>query len=47
MNELYNTHSLILQHVETLVSIPDIAPVLVPDSCVPVSKRQAAFTHLN
>lgn len=47
MNELYNTHSLILQHVETLVSIPDLSPVLVSDGCAPVSKRQAAFTHLN
>lgn len=47
MNELYNTHSLILQHVETLVSILDLSHMLVPESCAPVSKRQAAFTYPN
>lgn len=51
LNELYNTHSLILQHIETLVCDPHLFRYFVyayiDDDTVPnsVTKRQAASAN--
>ena len=40
LNELYNTHSLILQHVETLVrALHDQVTHMIYLYCLPVTKR--------
>ena len=43
MNELYNTHSLILQHIETLVSVwcDGIIPMLM--SCISLQMTNNTF----
>jgi hypothetical protein len=38
LNELYNTHSLLTQHIEVLVSVSDLA-IYHANICVAVSER--------
>lgn len=47
LNELYNTHSLILQHIETLVSVRSSRSLVVFLIFFAVSERQAtlAYSH--
>lgn len=47
LNELYNTHSLILQHIETLVSTFSPWSLVPPSRSFAVPERQAtlAYSH--
>ena len=46
LNELYNTHSLILQHIEVLVC-PRTLRKFAITHCFLVTKRQAAPTYFD
>jgi hypothetical protein len=47
LNELYNTHSLILQHIETLVRTNHLHRMLHLTLVSLVAERQAASPHLD